>query len=374
MKPVAAGWDGERGVRMRVGAWKLVASCLYVCVMAALSPAAAQTQGKIKQKAEQIQSNAAALFKEKKYEKSAEAEEESAKLFEYAERKEGKTCDCAAAAYGTASWLALLAKQPQRALKDAEHAHRLYPDNLKIETNHAHALLFLNKTAEAFKIYLAYKGEIIVGQGTWERVILHDFAELRAAGLDHPQFKAVAQALAEVQKPQKKPGWLGVRVDDLIQKEALALGWKTSRGVKIAEIRSGSPAEKAGLEVGDILVSGDEKDIESRERFLTYVAGRGAGAILKLSVKRAGETLDFNIELAELLPRLSVMRQSAQTETDDGNSQELPKTEIVADANDSVAATAFDASPNGMLLASGGYSQTVKIVEAASGKPLRTVF
>jgi WD40 repeat protein/tetratricopeptide (TPR) repeat protein len=357
---------------MRVVPWKMVVACVCVCVMAMLLPAVAKTQSRLKQQAEDLQGKATALFNAKKYADAAETEEKAAKLFESAERKEGKTCDCAAYAYGGASWYALFAKQPQRALLDSEQGHRLYPDALEIETNRAHALLFLNKTTEAIGDYLAHKGQLIAGRGLWEQVILRDFTDLRAAGVDHPQFKAVEQALIEGAASQKKQGWLGARLDELTLKDALSIGLKAAHGAKITQIASGSPAEKAGLNVGDILASADGKDLGSAERYLRYVLEQGAEAVIKLSVKRAGSTLDFSIELAEQPPKLSVVMQSG-TGTVGGNSQNRSKTEIVADPEDEIGAGALDVSPNSALLASGGLEGNIKIVQAISGIRLRTL-
>jgi WD40 repeat protein len=357
---------------MQVVAWKIIVAC--VCIMAMLSSTGAKAESKLKQRAEELHDKATGLYNDKKYAQALDAEEKAAKLYEYAERKEGKTCDCAAYAYSAASWYALFAKQSQRALLDAEQGHRLYPDALEIETNHAHALLFLNKTAEAFRIYFAHKGQIIAAQGLWEQVILRDFTELRAAGVDHPLFEAVEQALAEGEPSQKKQGWLGARLDDLTLEEALSIGLKAARGAKISQIAFGSPAEKAGLKVGDILASADEKDMGSADRYRRYVLERGAGAVVKLSVKRAGATLDFNIELAEAPPQLSVVMQSGQTETAGDHSQNFSKTEIVADPDDGIGATALDVSPDNALLASGGLRGGIKIIQTISGKRLRTVF
>jgi WD40 repeat protein len=359
---------------MRGIAWKTIVACVCICVMAMLSPVGAKAESKLKQQAEELHDKATSLYDEEKYAEATGTEERAATLYESAERKEGKTCDCAAHSYGSASWYALLAKQPQRALMDAEHAHRLYPESLAIETNRAHALLLLNKTAEALKIYLGHKGQIIAEHGVWEQTILQDFTELRAAGIDHPEFRVVEQALSEGQTPQKKQGWLGVQLDDLTLKEALSIGWKTAHGAKIIRIASGSPAEKSGLKVGDILASADGKEIGSSEKYLVYMAERSAGAVVKLSVKRAGATLDFNVELAEAPPQLSVVMQSGQTGTDGGHSQNLSNTEIVADADDAIGAKALDVSADNALLASGGLRGNIKIVQTISGKRLRTVF
>jgi hypothetical protein len=55
------------------------------------------------------------------------------------------------------SWSALFARASGEALKASERAHTLAPTSLVIETNLAHALLFLGRSREAWKIYLAQR-------------------------------------------------------------------------------------------------------------------------------------------------------------------------------------------------------------------------
>jgi hypothetical protein len=63
------------------------------------------------------------------------------------------------------SWSALFARTPGEALNASERAHTLAPASLVIETNRAHALLFLGRSREAGKIYLAHKGKWLRREG-----------------------------------------------------------------------------------------------------------------------------------------------------------------------------------------------------------------
>jgi hypothetical protein len=67
-----------------------------------------------------------------------------------------------------------------KALSVSDRAHALLPDDLSIETNRAHALMFIEREKEAKTLYLAHKGEPLPGQNgrLWERAIALDFAEL----------------------------------------------------------------------------------------------------------------------------------------------------------------------------------------------------
>lgn len=56
-------------------------------------------------------------------------------------------------------------------------------------------------------------------------------------------------------------GWLGVYIQDVDKNLAESLGLKESRGALIAQVESGSPADKAGLEAGDVVIRFDNQEI-----------------------------------------------------------------------------------------------------------------
>jgi TPR repeat protein len=95
------------------------------------------------------------------------------------------------------AWYALFAKEFTKALTAADRAHALYPDGLGIETNRAHALMFMGHDEEAKALYLAHKGQPVPGQNNklWERVIGEDFADFRKAGLTHPMMADIEKEL-----------------------------------------------------------------------------------------------------------------------------------------------------------------------------------
>ena len=79
----------------------------------------------------------------------------------------------------------------------ADRAHALLPDNLGIESNRAHALMFMAHDEEAKALYLAHKGELVpeADNKLWEQAIAEDFTEFRKAGLTHPMMADVEKEL-----------------------------------------------------------------------------------------------------------------------------------------------------------------------------------
>jgi hypothetical protein len=71
-------------------------------------------------------------------------------------------------------------------------------DDLAIEINRAHALMFVGQHEEKSKaLYLLHKGKPVSEQDNklWERAIAEDFAEFRDAGLTHPMMADIEKEL-----------------------------------------------------------------------------------------------------------------------------------------------------------------------------------
>jgi TPR repeat protein len=119
------------------------------------------------------------------------------KVEELETTREGTAAKETAEALNGVAWLALFAREFTKALTVADRAHALLPDNLVIETNRAHALMFLDRGEDCQALYLAYKGKPMSEQaaGLWERAIVEDFAEFRKAGLTHPMMAEIEKEL-----------------------------------------------------------------------------------------------------------------------------------------------------------------------------------
>jgi TPR repeat protein len=121
----------------------------------------------------------------------------TARVEEVETKREGKPGKETAQVLNRLAEYALFAREFAKALTVAERAHALLPDNLYIETNRAHALLFMEHEEEAKALYLAYEGKPLSGQDAklWERGIAEDFAEFRKAGLTHPMMADIEKEL-----------------------------------------------------------------------------------------------------------------------------------------------------------------------------------
>jgi TPR repeat protein len=79
-------------------------------------------------------------------------------------KREGKPGKETARTLRSVAWYALFARDFTKSLAASERAHALLPDDLGIETNRPHALMFLDRGEECRALYLAYKGQTMSGR------------------------------------------------------------------------------------------------------------------------------------------------------------------------------------------------------------------
>ncbi|WP_412556713.1 Do family serine endopeptidase [Xylophilus sp. GOD-11R] len=97
-------------------------------------------------------------------------------------------------------------------------------------------------------------------------------------------------------------GRIGVEIDQVSREVAESLGLGAARGALVRGVQSGSPAEKAGVEPGDIIVRFDGKTIERPSDLPRLVGGTKPGTKSTLGVFRRGATRDIAVTIAEIEP------------------------------------------------------------------------
>jgi TPR repeat protein len=133
-----------------------------------------------------------------RYAEALQLQEALAVKVEKAETKrEGNPAKETAQALQGVAWRALFAREFTKALTASDRAHALLPDDLGIETNRAHAFMFVERGKESKALYLAHKGKPVSEEDAkpWERAIVEDFAEFRKAGLTHPMMADIEKEL-----------------------------------------------------------------------------------------------------------------------------------------------------------------------------------
>ena len=95
-------------------------------------------------------------------------------------------------------------------------------------------------------------------------------------------------------------GWLGVQIQSIDPELAEALNLEETRGVLVTSLSVSSPAEKAGIQEGDIIVRFDSHDIRSPRQLSREVAGTAVGERVAVEVWRDGEALEVLVVLGQL--------------------------------------------------------------------------
>jgi hypothetical protein len=95
-----------------------------------------------------------------------------------------------------------------------------------------------------------------------------------------------------------KTGYLGVGLVELTPELRTHFGVPESAGVMVSHVEAGSPAEKAGVQVGDIITNIDGKSVDSSWALRDHIRELEDGANVALEVKRGkqGKTLNAAIE------------------------------------------------------------------------------
>ncbi len=143
----------------------------------------------------------------------------------------------------------------------------------------------------------------------------------------------VAMNVAEQIKSQGKVsrGWLGVQIQDVTRQLAESFGMDRPHGALVAKVVPGGPAEKAGIQIGDIIVEFEGRTIETSGELPPIVGMTTVGKNAKVKLIRQGDQEEMNVKIG-LLPAQSVQLGSADAEVPEANVDRLGL--IVADLSD----------------------------------------
>lgn len=89
-----------------------------------------------------------------------------------------------------------------------------------------------------------------------------------------------------VEEGQVIRGWLGIEAQDLTPALAESFGLDAVRGMLIAGILRGGPADKAGLEPGDVILAIDGEEIADATDAMGQIAQRPPGTVIELDAVR----------------------------------------------------------------------------------------
>ena len=167
-------------------------------------------------------------------------------------------------------------------------------------------------------------------------------------------------------------GWIGVQIQPVTPDIADSLGLKKAEGALVAEPQANSPAQKAGIEAGDVITSVDGKEIKDARDLAKRIGALAPKTAVKLTVLHKGSEKAVTLTLGEL-PNA----KEARANSDGGdNSADLgklgltlaPAARVAGAGADGVVVTGVDSAG---VAADHGFSTGDVILEIA-GKSVST--
>lgn len=97
-------------------------------------------------------------------------------------------------------------------------------------------------------------------------------------------------------------GRIGVQIDQVSKEVAESIGLGKPRGALVRAVEPGAPADKAGVEAGDIIIKFDGKAVEKSSDLPRIVGSTRPGTKTSLTVFRRGTNKDLTVTVAEIEP------------------------------------------------------------------------
>jgi serine protease Do len=168
--------------------------------------------------------------------------------------------------------------------------------------------------------------------------------------------KSVVSQLRE--KGSVVRGWIGVQIQPVNADIADSLGLKAAEGALVAEPQSGSPAVKAGIKSGDVIVTVNDQRVKDARDLAKRISAMPPGSNVKLGIISGGSEKTVTVTLGEL-PREQRQASRGSDRKEGSGTTELPRLGLsLAPANkvdgagsDGVVVTQVD--PDGPAAAQG---------------------
>jgi serine protease Do len=112
--------------------------------------------------------------------------------------------------------------------------------------------------------------------------------------------KTVVDVYNQLTGPEHKVsrGSIGIMFD-AVENPAIARVYGSGSGVTVSSVVAGSPADQAGLKVGDTITSVDGKKVSKGSELVADIASRKPGSKVSLSFLRNGKTQETNVTIAD---------------------------------------------------------------------------
>lgn len=109
-------------------------------------------------------------------------------------------------------------------------------------------------------------------------------------------------------------GWLGVQIQGISPEIADSIGRESTIGALVTEPQDGSPADDAGVQAGDAIISVDGENVDSPRDLARTISGRQPGETVTLQVWRDGQERSIEVTLGRLEEAEPQQRETSRNE------------------------------------------------------------
>ncbi len=107
-------------------------------------------------------------------------------------------------------------------------------------------------------------------------------------------------------------GWIGVQIQPVTKDIADSMGLKNTDGALVAEPAENSPAAKAGIKAGDLIVAVNGERIANARELSRRIAQMGPGQSARLTILQRGAEKTVNVTLGELPTQAELSRRGGE--------------------------------------------------------------
>ena len=122
---------------------------------------------------------------------------------------------------------------------------------------------------------------------------------------------------------ETKRGWLGVRIQEVTKEIAEVEKLKKPAGALVASVGQNSPADKAGIKAGDIILEFDGKKIDTMRTLPKVVANTKVGKSVELKIWRNKKSINKKLVLGRLESSEEFKEKKTQTVTKENKIETL---------------------------------------------------
>jgi len=107
-------------------------------------------------------------------------------------------------------------------------------------------------------------------------------------------------------------GWLGVGIQEVTPGLAKSFDLKEQKGALVSQVYKGSPAEKAGIEQGDIILQFEGRDVSDSKDLPRMVASTPVGKSVTVKLLRNGKPMEREVKVGEMEERQEMAKAPSQ--------------------------------------------------------------